>query len=95
VLRTDGIIVRRVEEVPEMAAVDLSVLRMAFHLLMKVGDGQKVLPREASMTAQQIRLAMENNVMRMVPITDEQRGRMETGSGTIDDVIDQFQPGKA
>lgn len=89
-LRTDGTVVQRVEEMPEMAAVDVSVLRMAFNLLYKVGDGQKVMAREALMTAQQLRVAMENNVMRLVPITDEQRGRMETGSGDIEDVIDKF-----
>ena len=67
-LRSDGTLVQRVEQIPEMAAVDLSVLRAAFHLLMKVGEDQKVMKREALMTAQQIRLAMENNVLRMVPV---------------------------
>ena len=91
-LRSDGTLVQRVEQIPEMAAVDLSVLRAAFHLLMKVGEDQKVMKREALMTAQQIRLAMENNVLRMVPVTDEQRTRLEGGeTADVDSVIEQFR----
>lgn len=53
----------------EYAAVDMQTLWTAWALLAKVGEGQAVLKKEATITSVALENAMLYNKLRLVPLT--------------------------
>ena len=72
VITSDGKLVERPEQMPEMVAVEANVLKQAMHIVRKHGEGLTVLPKECQYVAEQLRMALQYNTLTLTAITPDE-----------------------
>ncbi len=67
---------------PDMVAVEARLLEQAMHIVRKQGEGLTVLPKECQYVAEQLRMALQYNVLTLTPLTSEDAETLLNATGS-------------